>query len=118
MMVRAVLILGLLLLASCQTLSAEAQRSFCGYGDHRAWTRIDQPASHAESMRALADAHPNFPGSNAYGRETWYALPEGNAMLCRSDEAPRDSCSGQWWQFRLSGDQPEITAQDAWICVT
>jgi hypothetical protein len=117
-MVRAVLILAVLLAASCQTLSAEEVRGFCGHGDHRAWVRIDEPALHAGDMRALADAHPNFPGSNAYGRETWYGLPEGEVMLCRSDEAPRRSCSGQWWQFRLSGDQPEITAQDAWLCFT
>jgi hypothetical protein len=117
-MLRAILILGGLLVASCQTLSAEEERGSCAYGDHRPWVRIEEPAAHATEMRALAEAHPNFRGSNAYGRETWYALPEGEAMLCRSDEAPRRSCSGQWWQFRLSGDQLEITAQDAWICVT
>lgn len=115
-MMRAVLILALLLVASCQTLSAEEQRGFCGYGDHRAWVPIDEPASRAGNMRALADAHPNFPGSNAYGRETWYALTEGEVMLCRSDGEPRRSCAGQWWQFRSSGDQPAITAQDAWLC--
>jgi hypothetical protein len=125
-MLRVFFIASALAFSSCQTpsavdqtLSAAELRVYCGAGDDRPWLQIDDPPSSSTTMRALADAHPTFPGSNPFGRETWYALPGGEIMLCRSDAAPRNSCAGpgQWWQFRLSGDSVTIAAQAGWYCI-
>lgn len=107
-----------LTLSGCQTLAPEPQRGQCGIGDHRPWSEVTEAMTPASELQALAEANPNFPGTNQFDHESWYALPTGEFMLCRSIAPPQHSCSGQWWQFQRSGESHVITAQDAWICIT
>lgn len=75
------------------------------------------PPSSADTLRRIADDNPNFPvGRLTYRHEAWFALPDGETMLCRSDfHVNADSPTGEWWQFREEGGQPRLTRRDGWL---
>lgn len=103
------------MLESCQTLSREPGSHPCTRNyDPRPWSRIDEPVSIADQLRALADTSADSGGSNVYKRETWFSLPSGEIMLCRTDE---HSFSGEWWLFKVSEGGPSITDHESWIMV-
>lgn len=92
--------------------------AFCGEGTAKLRKAIDAP-SNASDLRALADAAPHFPAASAdYKSEVWLATDGGAITLCRSEVAPRSSCSGEWWTFELSERGWKIVRSDGWTCVT
>jgi hypothetical protein len=70
------------------------------------------------ALRSLADEHSGY---RAHGTdfpvESYFMLSTGEFMLCRTDSAPKDTCGGEWWQFRKEGNSWQITGHNAWICV-
>lgn len=109
-----------LLLAACQgTPDRFDYRSSCGWGDNRPWELVDSLPTDREGYYRLADEHPNLKTDpRGYSVESWFFLPTGELMLCRSDGPPKDSCVGEWWQFEGTGDGLRMSAQSAWVCVT
>ena len=113
------LVLALLAIAtlpSCQTPQRGA--GLCGDNDVRPWAMLSRPPSDADELRNAANTKPNFNAMVHFERETWFRLPTGETMLCRSDDSPRRSCSGEWWQFSRATGELSVTDQNAWICVT
>lgn len=107
------------ILSGCMTTPRMQDRKTCGADGNTNWVTLRTAPQMASELRAAADAHPNFPAGLArYRRELWLSQGAGKLVLCRSDERPHNSCSGEWWRFERNSNGWQIAAQDAWICVT
>ena len=111
--------LGLLAaLASCATHHAQDYRALCAQEDTRAWRLATKLPSEMTALRAMADANSVYRAHGGdFAVESYFTLPTGEFMLCRSDRAPKDSCGGEWWQFEKRDSQWRMVRHDAWICV-
>jgi hypothetical protein len=108
------------LVAACQSTPDRFDyRAQCGWDDDRNWELVQVLPETIEKYRALADENPNLKTDpREFSVESWFSLPSGELMLCRTDGSPNDSCVGEWWQFENTENEPSIIAQSAWICVT
>ena len=111
------------LLTACSTtndsIDPDDYRGNCGWHDKRDWQLAHKFSGNIEMLRSLADSNPNFAGGyNWMPVESWFSLPTGELMLCRTDREPYASCSGQWWQFEKHGSDFVIVEKSGWICVT
>jgi hypothetical protein len=110
--------------AAChyQKLELEQSRGLieyaqCGKGTTHIRKAIAAPPN-ASVLRALADAALTFPAASAnYKSEVWLATDGGAITLCRSEVAPRSSCTGEWWTFESSERGWQIVGSDGWTCI-
>jgi hypothetical protein len=71
------------------------------------------------TFRELADASSAYHANGwDFPVESYFVLPTGEFMLCRTEQAPRDSCGGEWWQFEKVAERWRVVRHESWICVT
>jgi len=109
----------LALLGACESFPLARDLNMCGSPDDtRPWSRLESQELDLAPLRALADGESSLPPARqTYRVESWFALPTGELKLCRSEKAPRSSCSGEWWEFARAGSDWQITRNSAWLCV-
>lgn len=96
-------------------------RGVCGNPTQEAagWAYVGRIPASAAALRSLADATPLTPeGNDNYAVESWYTSRDSALMLCRTDQAPKDSCVTTWWSFRIEEGEWRIFDKGAFICVT
>lgn len=104
-------------LVGCQTTTFQFDyRSSCGGDDDRSWGLAYDLPDDLLDFRAAADLSSDT--NRAFPVESWFSLPSGELMLCRTEFAPLHSCNGEWWQFRRDGGEIVVTEQSWWTCVT
>ena len=113
----AAVLLAATLVSACQSTPLWRRHSMCASGDDRPWTMLRAPPPAAVALGKLADENPYFAvGTVRYRQEAWFALPDGQTMLCRTDRHVNvRSWSGEWWQFREEDGKPILADQGAWL---
>jgi len=117
----AIVLLAISGVSGCATTQGWRRHTFCAIDDTRPWTMSAAPPTNAAELSALADAHPNYPNAGRPRQtDTWFSLPTGEIMLCRTDGPLMKSyCDGEWWQFREDDGVFVITSPpNAWVCVS
>ena len=114
-----IVVLGAFRLTACQTVVFEDYRALCGWKDERPWRLVRKKPNDIVKMRELADlASREDMARRFFAVESWFSLPDGQIMLCRTETSPTNSCEGEWWQFSRKNGQIIVTDSSAWVCVT
>jgi hypothetical protein len=105
--------------ASCATPHAHDYRGLCADEDARPWHLATRLPAEMTTLRELADANSVYHQRGTdFPVESYFSLSTGDFMLCRTDQAPKDSCGGEWWQFQKVAEHWRVVRHDAWICVS
>lgn len=106
-------------LASCQVIRSPDYRGECGAGDLRPWVLAEPSPTDRSLILAAAEAHALEDEIKAYpySVDSWFTLPSGEVMLCRSAGPLRDAPGGKWWQFEKGLGGWRVISNYCWGCV-
>ena len=124
----AVYIFSVLVLVSCTSIEDRNRSSeefdYFGYmglcGDTNPdWKYIQIVPTEISALEDLANTDLAKKGfSLSYAVQSWFANSRSDLMLCRTDQSPSDSCSGNWWSFANINGSWKITKTGGWVCVS
>ena len=114
-------IVNLILLTGCSTHQKPKEFTVFGYmGDCgntssvKKWRYVNKRPINTMDLAKLANEKPILYGS--YAVESWFESGADKLMLCRTDQAPQDSCTGAWWVFEKENDKWVVSESNGWIC--
>ncbi len=96
-------------------------RGSCGSPgrNEKAWKLVGKIPRDVAELRLLADYYPPASGDlSGYSVESWFEMPSGDVMLCRTEGAPQGACITTWWAFCHEADTWRVVDKGALVCVT
>ena len=92
-------------------------RGPCDSPDRRPWRLLPAPPADADTLAALAAAHPSFSVPQHWVAQTWFGLGDA-LLLCRSDAPLSRACAGEWWRFEAApGGSHTLADHDSFLCL-
>ena len=102
-----------------QEFSEFEYRGSCGESSTESkWRYASQIPNNASSLANLANENPVFKnGNHLFAVESWFESASGKIMLCRTEQAPKDSCTGSWWIFDKEDSKWFLSKSKGWLCL-
>jgi hypothetical protein len=89
-----------------------------GHLPQHPWTAV-APAELAADIERLERLVDDEYGPRSGERQTWFRGPNGEVRLCRwSNERCAFTRYGSWYEFDLSGAEPDIADSGGTVCLT